>query len=85
MGLVRTFVFRETDVAVDAVGAILHGQSGHRRVEQRDFLNQLLGKAVEMCLQTEVVGLVGIEPFPVVVALQLPEELDNLFHIPLSD
>ena len=78
--LVRTFVGRETDIAIDSIGTILGGKVGYSRVENRNLLDDFFHQFMETSLVFQELVLVGIEPLAVVVGLQLTEIGDDCFH-----
>ena len=78
--LVGSLVVRKTQVAVYAVGAVLHLQSRHRLVETGNAIDKLLRKIVMHGKHFLVLLLVSVEPGLVVVLLQLLEKIQNSFH-----
>ena len=78
--LVRTFVGRETHIAIDSIGTILGGKVGYSRVENRNLLDDFFHQFMETSLVFQELVLVGIKPFTVVIGLQLTEVCDDCFH-----
>ena len=80
MAFVRTFVGRKTHIPINAIGTILGGKSGHIGIEHRNFLDNLVYQLMEACLVLQELFLMSIEPFAVIVALQLTEKVYDCFH-----
>ena len=78
--LIGRLVGAEPRVAGDAVGAVLHPQAAHRRVELGDSLDQPLCEGGEAPLHVRPFGAVGVEPCTVVVVVQAAEKVDYLLH-----
>ena len=71
MVLIGRLVGREARVAVEAVGAVADGQMGYRGVET-GYAPDGLGHALfKVCPHSQVFGLVGKIPLPIVVPGQL--------------
>ena len=68
MCLIGSFVGRETQVAVYAIGAVFHGKAFARGIESRDAIYELLCNLVGTCLCAFVKVFVCHKPFTVVVA-----------------
>ena len=81
MAFVRTFVGRKAHIPINAISTILSGKSGHIGIEHRNFLNNLVYQLMETRLVLQELFLMSIEPFAVIVALQLTEICDDCFHI----
>ena len=81
MSLVRTFVGTETSVAIDAVSAVLDRKSGYIRVILSDFLNKLPAKILPKRQNLLITSFVGIKLLLVIVAREVAQKINNLFHI----
>ena len=78
--LVGRLVVRKAQVAVNAIGTVLHLQAGHRLVETCNAIDKTLRKVVMYGKHLLVLLLVSIEPRLVVVLLQFLEKIQNSFH-----
>jgi hypothetical protein len=81
MTLVRTFVRRETDIAIDTIGTILWRKIGHSRVKHGDFPDDFFHQLIPTGLTFQELVLVSIEPFTIIVCLKLTKVCDDFFHI----
>ena len=80
MGLVGSLVGRKTQIAVKAVGAILHCQALTRVIELRDAENQMLGKFAEQLVGFLIMFLMREKPFTIVVAGDSFQKCQYFFH-----
>ena len=74
MVLVGRLVGRETCVAVEAVGTVLHLHVGYLRVERHNPSQCLLHAPFKLCSDGLVFLLVFLEPLAVIVGHYLPQE-----------
>jgi hypothetical protein len=81
MALVRTFIRRETYIAIDTISTILRRKVSHNRVERRDFPDDFFNQLIPMGLTFQELVLVSIEPFTIIVCLKLTKVCDDFFHI----
>ena len=81
VGLVGALVDAETDIAVDAIGAVLGLEASHGIVERCDAFDESGCERLETLLAAEVFVLMGKEPGAVVVVAQVAKEADNINHI----
>ena len=79
MPLVGRFVGRETDVAVDAIGAVLRGESGNRFIELPYCRYHVLHQYVELRPRGIVHLPMRLEPLAVIVRNQLAKEGEEDF------
>ena len=68
MGLVRTFVWTETRVAMDAVGTVFDCQRSDVGIVLPDGRNQRFTICIPTGLHLLITLLIGQKPLPVVVA-----------------
>ena len=80
MGLVGSLVGRKTQIAVKAVGAILHCQALTRVIELRDAENQMLGKFAEQLVGFLIMFLMREKSFTIVVAGDSFQKCQYFFH-----
>ncbi len=78
--LVGTLVVGEPRVAGDPVGAVLHPESAHRRIERGDALDQRFSELCDAALDMGPFAAVGVEPLACVAVVQPREKVENLFH-----
>lgn len=81
VGFVGALVGAETDVAVDAIGAVLGLEASHGIVERCDAFDESSRERLETLLTAEVFVLMGKEPGAVVVVAQVAKEADNGIHV----
>lgn len=79
--LVGTLVLRETDVAVDAIDAVLDLQASTTRVEGGNAGNELLGNGGHCLFGCLIFVTVSIEPGFVIILPQSQVEVEKFFHI----
>ena len=84
MGLVRTFVWTETRVAIDAVGTVLDCQRSDVGIVLPDGRNQRFTICIPTGLHLLITLLIGQKPLPVVVARKVAQELKYLSHLKLN-
>src|SRR6516164_7175907 len=80
VSLIGRLVFGETNIAVNAKYGILRQQSGKGFIEASHYINEGLYEIRKIVAGSRKHFLVHIEPFAVIVFLQVFQELKGFFH-----
>ena len=81
MVFIRRFVWRETRIAIETIGAVLDCQMHHFLIEAADTLQRLSHTPLELLSNGLIFRLMRLKPSPIVVGHHLTEKSKYSFCI----
>ena len=81
VGLIGRLIVGETRIAIEAIGAVLHREMSHRRVERGDTHNSLLHTLFEVGTNGIVLLFMRLKPLTTIIGRQLLQVLQYSFCI----